>query len=146
MSNKKKDQPPSKKALQRQHAQRFVIITSVLILLAAGWLWYDIDHENSDLSTIGQGGNVVVQVHDPGWSACRELKRVVNSLKQEYENRIHFLLIDINTSEGRSFAQLHEVGKVTLVFFNPEGKRIAILTGVQKQKFLRVAFDRAFKL
>ncbi len=43
-----------------------VSITSVLILILAGWLWYESTQEDADLSTIGKGENVVVQVHDPG--------------------------------------------------------------------------------
>jgi len=38
----------------------------MLILLLAGWLLYDSMEEDTDLSAIGQGKNVVVQVHDPG--------------------------------------------------------------------------------
>ncbi len=43
-----------------------VSITSVLILILAGWLWYESTQEDADLSAIGKGENVVVQVHDPG--------------------------------------------------------------------------------
>ena len=61
--NKKKE---SKKAHHRQNARLLVTITSVLILLLAGWLWYESLGEDSDLTAIGQGENIVVQVHDPG--------------------------------------------------------------------------------
>ena len=43
-----------------------VSITSVLILILAGWLWYESTQEDTDLSVIGLGENVIVQVHDPG--------------------------------------------------------------------------------
>lgn len=56
----------SKKAHRRQNARWLVTITSVLILLLAGWLWYESLEEDNDLAAIGQGENVVVQVHDPG--------------------------------------------------------------------------------
>jgi membrane protein involved in colicin uptake len=66
MSKHHKQKKESKKAHRRQNARRLVTITSVLILLLAGWLWYDSLEENNDLTAIGQGENVVVQVHDPG--------------------------------------------------------------------------------
>ncbi len=66
MSKQNKEKNPSKKSLRRQDARTLVSVTSVLIILLAGWLWFDTNHEDNDLSAIGQGENVVVQVHDPG--------------------------------------------------------------------------------
>ena len=62
----KQKKKESKKAHRRQNARRLVTITSVLILLFAGWLWYESLEEDNNLAAIGQGENVVVQVHDPG--------------------------------------------------------------------------------
>ncbi|HBL55114.1 MAG TPA: hypothetical protein EYO46_05325 [Candidatus Lambdaproteobacteria bacterium] len=66
MSKHRKQKRESKKAHRRQNARWLVTITSVLILLLAGWLWHDSLEEDNDLTAIGQGQNVVVQVHDPG--------------------------------------------------------------------------------
>ena len=66
MSKHRKHKSESKKALSRQNARWLVSITSMLILLLAGWLLYDSMEEDTDLSAIGQGKNVIVQVHDPG--------------------------------------------------------------------------------
>ena len=66
MSKHRKQKGKSQKTLSRQNARWLVSITSMLILLLAGWLLYDSMEEDTDLSAIGQGKNVVVQVHDPG--------------------------------------------------------------------------------
>ena len=66
MSKHRRQRGESKKAHRRQNARWLVSITSMLILLLAGWILYDSMEEDSDLSAIGQGENVVVQVHDPG--------------------------------------------------------------------------------
>ena len=66
MSKHRRQSSESKKALRRQNARWLVSITSILILLLSGWLLYDSMEEDTDLSVIGQGENVVVQVHDPG--------------------------------------------------------------------------------
>ena len=66
MSKHHKQKKESKKAHRRQNARWLVTITSVLILFLASWLWYQSLEENNDLTAIGQGENVVVQVHDPG--------------------------------------------------------------------------------
>ena len=66
MGKQKKQKGENKKARRRQNVRMLVSITSVLILILAGWLWYESTKEDADLSVIGNGENVVVQVHDPG--------------------------------------------------------------------------------
>ena len=66
MSKHRRQKSESQKALSRQNARLLVSITSMLILLLAGLILYDSMEEDTDLSAIGQGKNVVVQVHDPG--------------------------------------------------------------------------------
>ena len=66
MGKQRKQKGKNKKASRRQNVRMLVSITSVLILILAGWLWYESTKEDADLSVIGNGENVVVQVHDPG--------------------------------------------------------------------------------
>ena len=66
MGKQRKQKGENKKARRRQNVRMLVSITSVLILILAGWLWYESTKEDADLSAIGKGDNVVVQVHDPG--------------------------------------------------------------------------------
>ena len=66
MGKQRKQKGKNKKALRLQNVRMLVSITSVLILILAGWLWYESTREDADLSAIGKGENVVVQVHDPG--------------------------------------------------------------------------------
>ena len=66
MSKQRKQKGENKKALRRQNVRMLVSTTSVLILIIAGWLWYESTREDTDLSAIGKGKNVVVQIHDPG--------------------------------------------------------------------------------
>jgi|TARA_X000001036_G_C20530809_1_gene746129 hypothetical protein len=71
---------------------------------------------------------------------------VVNSLKPEYEGKIRFLVANLNSKEGRWFAEYHNVSKVTLLFFKPDGTKISSLNGEQEVDFLRRVFDRVFML
>ena len=66
MGKQRKQKGENKKARRRQNVRMLVSITSVLILILAGWSWYESTQEDTDLSAIGKGENVVVQVHDPG--------------------------------------------------------------------------------
>ncbi|MGK5093346.1 thioredoxin family protein [Deltaproteobacteria bacterium TL4] len=129
--------------------KRFLQSGLTLGLLGAlvyGLFFWNQGDAEYDLSLIGKGKNVVVQVHDPNCPYCRKLKRVVNSLQPEYENQILFLTADVTTEEGRWFAEYHNVEIVTLVFFKPDGRKITTLQGVQEADYLRRAFNRAFQL
>ena len=66
MGKQRKQKGENKKARRRQNVRILASITSVLILIIAGWIWYESTQEDADLSAIGKGENVVVQVHDPG--------------------------------------------------------------------------------
>ena len=66
MGKQRKQKGENKKARRRQNVRILVSIISVLILILAGWLWYESTQEDADLSSIGEGENVIVQVHDPG--------------------------------------------------------------------------------
>ena len=66
MGTHRKQKGETKKARSRQNVRMLVSITSVLILILTGWLWYESSQEDTDLSVIGLGENVSVQVHDPG--------------------------------------------------------------------------------
>ncbi len=66
MGKKRTQKGDTRKARMRQNVRLLVSITSVLILILTGWLWYESTQEDSDFSTIGKGENVVVQIHDPG--------------------------------------------------------------------------------
>ena len=66
MGKQRKQKGENKKARSRQNVRMLISITSILILILAGWLWYESTQEDADLTAIGKGKNVVVQVHDPG--------------------------------------------------------------------------------
>ena len=67
MSKTSKDQRKKSVKIRRREQVRWLsTITSILVLVIAVWLFWESSSENHDLSLIGQGKNVVVQVHDPG--------------------------------------------------------------------------------
>ena len=66
MSKLRREKGSSKKAHRRKNVRWLVSITSLLILILAGWIWLESTEEDQDLSAIGKGENVIVQIHDPG--------------------------------------------------------------------------------
>ncbi len=67
MSKTSKDQRKKSVKIRRREQVRWLsTITSLLVLVIAVWLFWESSSEIHDLSLIGQGTNVVVQIHDPG--------------------------------------------------------------------------------
>ena len=71
---------------------------------------------------------------------------MVNSLEPEFKEKVTFLVANLATQEGQVFAEMNDSGRVTLLFFKPDGFRIHKLTGVHDADFLRKVFTRVFKL
>ena len=67
MSKRSKDHRKKSVKIRRREQVRWLsTITSILVLVIAVWLFWESSSENYDLSLIGQGTNIVVQIHDPG--------------------------------------------------------------------------------
>ena len=62
----KQKRKKTSKVRRREQVRWMSSLTCVLVLIVAGWIWWESTRENQDLFLIGQGQNVVVQVHDPG--------------------------------------------------------------------------------
>jgi len=56
----------SKKNIKRKKVRWLISITSFLTIIIFSYIWYDDSIEEYDLSLIGKGKNVIVQIHDPG--------------------------------------------------------------------------------
>ena len=116
-------------------------------VVAAGgwWLVQDVraDMAEHDLSRIGAGAPVVVQVHDPQCPTCRALQREVRDALRGFEDgSIEYVIANIRTAEGRALAQAHGVGHVTLLLFDGDGNRLQTLSGMRQAPVLRAAFQR----
>lgn len=101
---------------------------------------------SSDLSQIGRGKNIVVQVHDHYLVASSQLMENLHRLRSEYEGKVEFVIADLQIAEGRAFAKHYNVDAVTLLFFAPDGKHVRTAQGVQELPELRESFNKAFNL
>jgi hypothetical protein len=70
----------------------------------------------------------------------------VDSLIPEFEKEVVFIMADLQTPKGRAFALRHNVPNTVLVFFDPKGRRIATLYGVQERQELRQSIIRILDL
>jgi PII-like signaling protein len=96
-----------------------------------------------DLSRLGQGVPVVVQVHDPQCPVCNALQDETRAALRGFEeSEVLYLIANIRTAEGTDFAARHGVPHVTLLLFDGAGHLRETLRGPQRADALRPAFAR----
>lgn len=130
-SNNSRHKPAAKASLlNRRNALKFLIAVPVVGVASAAIHRYDVQNkERHDLSPIGQGLPVVVQVHDPSCPSC---KRLMSNTKKALkdQDKIVYRIADLTTGKGAVFARKHKAGKVTLIMFDKNGKSVDRIEGV----------------
>ncbi len=115
----------------------------------AGGTWLHLadkrDRALHDLSAIGAGKPLVVQVHDPSCPMCRQLKRSTETALESMPE-VDYRIADLTTRKGKALANQYGEGKVTLLLFNPKGKHLGTVRGVTPVEELRETFERQFRL
>lgn len=116
---------------QRRLVIKAVVGLGVLGAAAGAISGYD-QHKRQlhDLSAVGGGTPVVVQIHDTSCPICRRLKSRAETVLGKHDD-VAFRLADILTPEGRAFQESYGVQKTTLLFFDAEGNHVDTVIGLQ---------------
>ena len=94
-----------------------------------------------DLDKIGNGTPAIVQIHDPQCPVCLALQREArDALSHFNQGDFEYLVANIRSKEGSSFANKYFVPHVTLLLFNGQGALVKVLNGPNKSDFLQAEF------
>ena len=107
---------PNKPAAGKSRLGKILMLGFTLAIVGV-FVWNLPRGYSSDLSQIGRGKNVVVQVHDHYLVASSQLMENLHRLRGEYEGKVEFVIADLQVAEGKAFAQHYNVDAVTLLFF-----------------------------
>ncbi len=127
MAKKKKSAPskPSQTSawkLTRRRAIQGAVALAVSGFAVVSLQAYDTNHRTlHDLSVIGNGTPVVVQIHDPSCPKCRRLKGATTTALEDIDG-INYRLADITTKEGKAIQDRYQVPHVTLLYFDGKGR------------------------
>ncbi len=131
-------------------AKKSPLIKVIIALAMLGVLWLAVANlprgYSRDLTQIGKGRNVVVQVHDHNLVGSIDLMETLNKVRPEYADAVEFVVADLLTPEGQAFATSHDASSVTLVFFAPDGTQRGSIKGAQDVNALRNSLNQAFNL
>ncbi len=99
------------------------------------------DLAEQDLSIIGDGVPVIVQVHDPTCPICIDLQRETRAaLAMMPDETIAYRVASLTSDVGSAFATRHGSAHATLLFFDAGGTLTRRLQGAQDRDVLLAAF------
>ena len=96
-----------------------------------------------DLTRVGQGVPVVVQVHDPQCTTCQALQRETRAALKAFDDaQLQYAVANITSETGAAFANRYGAPHVTLLLFDGAGDLRGTLNGVRPSDELQTAFER----
>jgi len=116
-----------------------VTAVSLVVLVALGYfLTMGIGKPMSaDLSVIGQGKPVLVLAYEnfspTGGDALNRLRQV----KNDYESRLDFVVADLGTPQGRTFANRYQLANGQAVFLKQDGQPLQVTNIPADERELR---------
>lgn len=141
----KKNQKLTAEQAPSQLRRKLIMLPVVGVVLgttAVGINAYESNQrEQHDLTVIGGGMPVIVQIHDPGCPTCRRLKNIVDNALDSNDS-VLYRLADITSAEGKALQEKYAVPHVTLLYFNADGKHVHTTTGLQSAGEVRDAVGR----
>lgn len=142
-TSKKANKPP-KKGIKFRKLMRKAAILLAFLAVPIAWLIANEQsaRQESDLSILGSGQPVAVQVHDHSCPLCQRLRTNAEQALNEMEHPPAWRIADINTTSGADFAHRYGVGHVTILLFDGQGNRQQTIEGVTASHDLRSAFEK----
>ena len=146
-SQKDKTAPQQSNAAKAQQRRALIQYgaAGAAVLLAGGYFGVSSLQASiceADLSKLQNGQPTIVQIHDPSCPVCNALQRETRkAIGNMTGNKPQFLVANIKTLEGSSFAADHGVPNITLLLFDAKGEMIQVLRGPQQRDELTPIFE-----
>ncbi len=98
-----------------------------------------------DLTAIGEGLPVVVQIHDTSCPVCRRLKSRSEAVLGKRSD-VLYRVADIASSEGQAMQKKFGAEKTTLLLFNGQGKHVNTHVGLASVEELESLFSQQYSI
>ena len=100
---------------------------------------------SEDTSLIGKGTNTLVLIHDNNILQSGETMAIMNEVRDEYTDRLEFIVADIKTPAGKTFADKYGLQPTALVFFSANGDNLLTLYSPLTGESLRQKLNKVFQ-
>lgn len=98
---------------------------------------------STDLSRVGNGLPALALAYDINSSGGMEVMKLMDALRDEYSNRVEFLIADLGTPQGRQFANRHNAINGTVMFYSAKGSYVRTIHVPPNTATLRSGLDDA---
>ena len=118
----------------------------VFIVSVSSFIWSQLPDGSypTDLSQIGTGRPALVLAQDSNYSGGMEVMYLMNQIRQDYADRVSFMVAHLGMAEGQEFARRHGARDGVVLLFSGDGKNVTILNQPQSVDELRRALNQAF--
>jgi hypothetical protein len=96
---------------------------------------------STDLSRVGDGRPALVLAYDLNSAGASEVMKLMDALRDEYSDRVDFLVADLGTPDGFQFAQRHRAINGTVMFYSGEGSHVRTIHLPPDVETLRFSLD-----
>lgn len=125
--------------------KKTLIITAACIVAVVAIGYYLLQGAGGPISTnlnlVGQGKPALVLAYEnyspSGGEALNRLRKV----RSDYSDRMHFIVADMGTPEGRAFIDRHQLDNGIAVFLSPEGEALQLTDIAVNEQELRSRLD-----
>ena len=140
-------QHPTPSDLKSSPWWRRLIVTAALVAVG-GFVWSQLPKGSypTDLSRIGQGQVALVLAIDSNYSGGASVMELLNDVRHDFADSVHFLVASLALPSGQAFADQHQAGDGTVLLFDAKGQRVAVLHAPQTPDELRTLLQQALGL
>ena len=114
---------PQPQRLSRWH-KGLIYLAITAGVLALVWSQLPRQPYSTDLSRIGQGQPALVLAYDIQSMGGMAVMEMMDELRGDYADRIHFLVAPLGAPNGRAFGQQFNVDNGSVVLFAPNGAAV----------------------
>ncbi|MGB5493207.1 MAG: hypothetical protein WBM97_01845 [Sedimenticolaceae bacterium] len=120
-----------------------LIAVSLVVIFALGYLVTKgvIKPVSTDLSVVGQGKPTLVLAYENFSPTGGEALDRIRQVRAEYESRLHFVVADLGTPQGRAFANRFGLADGQAVFMKPDGQPLQVIRIPADGRELRTRLD-----
>ena len=125
----------------------FTVIAALVVVLGGGWLAYDFTRKlaEADLTVIGDGTPVIVQVYDTACVDCTLLQREVRAALADLpQDAVLYRIANLQTREGAAFAAAARLSYASLGLYDADGTMVHAVRGVTPAAELETLFRDLF--
>ncbi|MBC8209904.1 MAG: hypothetical protein H8E21_02460 [Gammaproteobacteria bacterium] len=98
---------------------------------------------STDLTRVGNGRPALVLAYDINSTGGMDVMKIMDALRDDYIDRVEFLIADLGTPQGNQFAKRHNSINGTVMLYSAKGTYVRTIHLPPNTETLRYGLDEA---